>query len=121
MQRTGRDRHPEVFADIDTDHGTAGLVAHHQPCGKGDRLAIQRDRLILQLKAVAEPPLFVKLIVVGQIGLDLDADDLMVEDHGSTVEQPAVLTQRYADDAHEIFPDFLAQGIQRLFAGIQKQ
>ena len=121
MQGAGRDRHPEVLAHIDADHCAAGIVLDQQPGGERDRLSVQLDRLLAQFETVGEPALFVKFVVVGQIRLDLDADDLMIEDHGRAVVEPSVLPQRDTDDADQVFSDRCAKGLQRLFAGVEQQ
>ena len=106
----GRQGAPQILAQLHAQHKAGHLAAaEQQRRAKGHLLPADGHRLHLGA-AGGELPLFVKLAVVGQIGLGHDAQQLPPAQHGGAVVQLAVHQQR---QAHQRY------GIQR--AGLRKQ
>ena len=105
-----RQRAPQVLAQLHAQHKAGHLAAAEQKRGaKGHLLPADGHRLHLRA-AGGELPFFVKLAVVGQVGLGHDAQQLPAAQHGGAVVQFAVHQKRQAHQRH---------GIQR--AGLRKQ
>ena len=110
MEGGGRQGAPQILAQLHTQHKAGHLAAAEQQRGtKGHLLPADGHRLHLGA-AGSELPFFVKLAVVGQVGLGHDAQQLPPAQHGGAVVQLAVHQQR---QAHQRY------GIQR--AGLRKQ
>ena len=106
----GRQRAPQILAQLHTQHKAGHLAAaEQQRRTKGHLLPADSHRLHLGA-AGSELPFFVKLAVVGQVGLGHDAQQLPPAQYGGAVVQLAVHQQRQAHQRH---------GIQR--AGLRKQ
>ena len=106
----GRQRAPQILAQLHAQHKAGHLTAaEQQRCAKGHLLPADGHRLHLGA-AGGELPLFVKLAVVGQVGLGHDAQQLPPAQHGGAVVQLAVHQKRQAHQRH---------GVQR--AGLRKQ
>ena len=106
----GRQGAPQVLAQLYAQHKTGHLAAaEQQRRAKGHLLPADGHRLHLGA-AGGELPLFVKLAVVGQVGLGHNTQQLPPAQHGSAVVQLAVHQQRQANQHY---------GVQ--CAGLRKQ
>jgi hypothetical protein len=94
-----RDRHPDVFADLDMEgdgHRAGG--AEQQVVAEGRGLAGQLDVLVDDMRARDEVALLVEFAVVRQVGLRDHAQDGAAMDHNRRVVEPPADAQRGADD-----------------------
>ena len=106
----GRQRAPQILAQLHAKHKAGHLAAaEQQRRAKGHLLPADSHRLHLGA-AGGELPFFVKLAVVGQVGLGHNAQQLPPAQHGGAVIQLSVHQQR---QPHQRY------GVQR--AGLRKQ
>ena len=123
----GRQRAPQILTQLHAQHKAGHLAAaEQQRCAKGHLLPADSHRLHLGA-AGGELPFFVKLAVVGQVGLGHDAQQLPPAQHGGAVVQLAVHQKRQAHQRHSIQRAALGQQqLQRiqcalLQSALQKQ
>ena len=96
MEGGGRQGTPQIFADLYTQHKAGHLAAAEQQ-GSAKRHLLSADRYHFHLGAArGELPLFVKLAVVGQVGLGYKPQQLPAAKYSSAVVQLAVHQHRQA-------------------------
>ncbi len=101
LHRTGRKRHPEVLADLNTHHDRNALVAlacEQQVDTEGNSAARELDLGRLGTVGGAEPPALVKLLVIGDVPLGNDPQDVAVRDHHGAVEKAIAHRHGKPDD-----------------------
>ena len=115
--RGGGLRRPQVLADLHPDDQIGDLLTGpDQTVGQAHLLTAQSDQVV-HILAGSEPPLLIKLPIVGQVDLRDQAQNLALLDQGSTVVQLAVplVPHRQPHGGHQIqVPGGLQNGVQAL-------
>ena len=100
LERAGRDRHPQVLADLDADDQALDVGGGEEAVGaERDGCAVEaRPRRLRAVAAGGEPAALVELLVIGDERLGHEAEHPAAVQHGGAVEDLVVHRQRQADD-----------------------
>ncbi len=110
VARAGRDRGPQVLADLDRerDRGLVGLL-EEQVGPERHRVPREAQLAAARLARRGEPALLVVLLVTRQKRLRHDAEQAPRLEHGRRVEEPIPLQHRQAHDDHHVAPSRLRE------------
>ena len=100
LERAGRDRHPEVLADLDADDQALDVVGVEEAgrCRRGRGSPSRTTVAAARRGGGGEPAALVELLVIGDERFGHDAEHLAAVQHGGAVEELIVHRQRQADD-----------------------